>query len=328
MKLLRSLAQAAFLSAAILTSGGQTNGNTTILGQWDFNSPTNLQGATIGLPLHFENVAPNYSLVTINNTNAGVALFPMADATQKILATFAPTNNGGPGTANLNQYSIILDLMYPPQSDALWRGIFNADTNNANDSEIFADPDGLVGNYNNYAGRLSPNVWNRLVLTYDLSSNLWTRYLNGTNVLGEEAGPSPLPLPEGSLDGQFSLKGGLLFFSDNDGEVAPVYVNLIQLRAGTLTAEEVLALGGPASGNLGTGGEPDPEPVGDVSITGISRSGSNIVITVDNDGRSIQLQQTGSLANLQWTNVGTPQTSSTFTVPITGMEFFRVQVLN
>jgi hypothetical protein len=260
-------------------------------------------------------------------------LFSLADATQKIVASFAPTNNGSATAKSLNQYSIIMDLMYPPQSDALWRGIFNADTNNTNDSEIFVDPDGLVGNFNNYAGRLMPNVWNRLVLTYDLSSNQWTRYINGTNVLGEEAGPSSLPLPEGSLDGQFSLNGGLLFFSDNDGEVAPVYVNVIQLRAGVLTPEEVMALGGPASGDLGIGGEQEPLPVGDVKITGITVSGSNVQITVDNGGRSIELQRTPDLGvppgKPQWLKVAGPQTSSIFTQPITGSQgLFRVQVLN
>lgn len=332
MKLLRSLAQAAFLSAAILTSHAQSTNNPAILGQWDFNSPTNLAAATVGSPLNFQNFTPGYSVFQINGTNAGVLSLPALATGQRLLATFAPTNNGGTSRTNLNQYTIIMDVMYPTESDALWRGIFNADTNNANDSEIFVDPDGLIGNFNNYAGRITPTNWYRLVLTYDLATNQWARYLDGTNVLGAEAGPSALPLPEGELDGPFSLNGGVLFFSDNDGETAPVFVNVIQLRAGVLTAEEVRALGGPGSGGLGTGGE--PLPGGDVMITGIVRNGSNLTITVDNSGRSIQPQHAPTLGPLpggtpQWSNVGTPQTASTFTVPISGdLGFYRVQVLN
>ena len=121
----------------------------------------------------------------------------------------------------------------------------------------------------------------------------------------------------------------MLFFSDNDGETAPVYVNVIQLRAGVLTPEEVRALGGPASGGLGVGGDPDP-PKGDVTIQKIVRVGNNVEITVDNQGRQIQLQRAQQLGTpTQWLPEGGVTTSSTLTAPLNGdLGFFRVQVLN
>lgn len=327
MKLLRSLAQAAFLIAAALSANAQSTNtnNPAILGQWDFNTASNLGTATIGTPLTFQNVTPQYASFTINGQNAGVVSFPASNPAQKILATYAPTNNGG-GT-NLNQYTLIMDLMYPSASEGFWNSIFNTDTNNTTDGELFLDPEGRVGVFNNWIGFLSPNTWYRLVVTYDLATNQWTRYINGSNFAGTNAGPSTFPLPEGRVDGPFSLPGGLLFFSDNDGEVAPLYVNVIQLRAGVMSDADVLALGGPGSANLGTGGE----PAGDVTISSIARNGNQVVITVDNGGRTVQLQQAPTLPTTgapQWTNVGTPQTSPTFTVPLSGnMAFFRVQVL-
>jgi hypothetical protein len=322
MKPLRFLAQAILLAAALVTMQAQvTNTNTTpIIGQWDFNS-ANLDAATVGSPLQFIGFTPTFVERELNGRLAGVMSLPTTAPEQRILATFAPTNNGG-GT-NLNQYTIVMDVMWPAESEGTWRSVFNADTSNANDGEIFVDPDGRIGIFNNYAGQMHPNIWYRLGLVFDLSTNEMTRYLNGTNVLGTNA--TVLPLPEGARDGQFSLNGGVLFFSDNDGETAPALVNVIQLRAGAMTAEQMAALGGPGTNGLGEGGA----PVGDVAIEGITRNGNSVTITVNNEGRTIQLQTTSNIANpLSWVNLGAPSTLSTFTVPISGnMTFFRVQVL-
>lgn len=322
MKPLRFLEQAILLAAALVTMQAQvTNTNTTtIIGQWDFNS-ANMDSATVGSPLQFVGFTPAFVERELNGRLAGVMSLPAIAPEQRILATFAPTNNGG-GT-NLNQYTIVMDVMWPAESEGTWRSVFNADTSNANDGEIFVDPDGRIGIFNNYAGQMHPNIWYRLGLVFDLSTNEMTRYLNGTNVLGTNA--TVLPLPEGARDGQFSLNGGVLFFSDNDGETAPALVNVIQLRAGAMTAEQMAALGGPGTNGLGEGGA----PVGDVAIESITRNGNDVTITVNNEGRTIQLQTTTNIANpLSWANQGGPTTQSTFTVSISGnMTFFRVQVL-
>jgi hypothetical protein len=313
MKPLRFLASALVLSLALVSSRAQaTNTNsTTVIGHWDFDS-ANLAQATAGSPLQFIGFTPVSTNATIGNQSVGVMSITNQSflSAQRVLATFAPTNNGG-GT-NLNQYSIIMDLMWPAESAGLWRSLFNANTNNTDDAELFVERDGQIGIFNDYAGFMVPGTWYRLVTVFDLATNQMTRYLDATNAAGAIAGPSTLPLPEGRVDGQFSLNDGILFFSDNDGETAPVFVNVIQLRAGAMTAEEVAALGGPASGNLGGG---TVIPVGDIRIDSIARDGANIVIVVDNDGRSIRLQRSADIANPNsWTAVAGPQMTSTFTV--------------
>lgn len=325
MKALRFLAQVIFLSSAVVCAEAQaTNTNsTTVIGQWDFET-SNLAAATVGSPLQFIGFQPGFVSLPISGRLAGAMSFPATTDAQRILATFAPTNNGG-GT-NLNQYTIIMDLMWPRESEGTWRAIFNSDMNNTSDAEIFLDPDGSigVGGFNAYAGTLQPELWYRMALVVDLETNQIYRYLNGANVLGTN-GPSGFTLLGESVDGRFSLNDGILFFADNDGETAPGYVSVIQLRAGAMTAEEVAALGGPASNGLGEGGA----PVGDVKIESIRREGNQVIITVNNAGRSVQLQTTSNIAAPQsWTNVGNPSTSPTFSATIgNNPAFFRVQVL-
>lgn len=323
MKPLRFLASAlllALLSFSLVNSSAQaTNTNsTTIIGQWDFNN-ANLAQPTVGSPLQFIGFTPVATNDTIGNQSVGVISIPMLPPEDRLLATFAPTNNGGGN--NLNQYTIIMDLKWPAESAGLWRALFNANTNNNDDAELFVERDGQVGIFNDYAGTMNPAEWYRLVLVFDLATNRMVRYLNGVNPLGTNT--SSLPRPEGNVDGQFSLNDAILFFSDNDNETAPVIVNVIQLRAGAMTPEEVAALGGPASGDLGGG---TIIPVGDFRIESITRNGSNFTITVDNDGRSIRLQRTTDLANPNsWTQVAGPQTTSTFTVANDApYAFFRV----
>ena len=324
MKPLRFLASALFLcllSFTLVSARAQaTNTNsTTVIGQWDFNS-TNLAQATIGANLQFIGFTPVSTSAAIGNQSVGVMSITNQSfsSAQRLLATFAPTNNGG-GT-NLNQYTIIMDLKWPAESAGLWRSLFNTSTNNNNDAELFVERDGQIGIFNDYAGTLNPETWYRLVLVFDLATNQWVRYLDGVNPLGTNT--SSLPLPEGRVDGQFSLNDAVLFFSDNDGETAPVMVNVIQLRAGAMTAEEVAALGGPASGGLGGG---TVIPVGDIRIRSITRDGGNIEITVDNDGRMIRLQRTTDIANPNWTVAGGPQNTDTFTVANDApYAFFRV----
>jgi hypothetical protein len=324
MKPLRFLASTFLLTLALVTSHAQsTNTNsTTIIGQWDFDTSTNLAKATIGNDLQFLEFSPSFSSSLIGTQYYGTISIPaFTVSTQRLLATFASTNNGG-GT-NLNQYTIIMDLMWPAESAGLWRALFNANTNNDDDAELFVNRDGEIGIFNDYVGTMNPDTWYRFVIVFDLATNQMVRYLDGVNLQGTST--SSLPLPEGNVDGQFSLNDAVLFFSDNDGETAPVLVNVIQLRAGAMSPEEVAALGGPASGNLGGGTVLPPVDPVDIRIESITRNGANITITVNNGGRSIRLQKTTDLGNPNWTDAGGPQTASTFTVANDApYAFFRI----
>jgi hypothetical protein len=315
MRVLRIVARGISVLAFFVSVHAQsTNTNTNVLGQWDFNS-ADLAAATVGAPLQFiGGLQGTFETNQINGKEAGVMRFPAAAPQQSILATFTPVANGG-GT-NLNQYTILMDIMWPNESDGTWRALFNASTNNEDDAEIFINPDNQVGVYNDYALNFPPNEWHRLVLVYDLTTNSVIRYLDG-----DVANAAPLLLEETGIDTRFSLHGGLLFFSDNDGETAAGFVNSIQLRAGAMSPSEVAAAGPASSGGIGQA----PDPVGDVRITGIVRSGNNVVITVS-PGRNVQLQKKVRLDDAAWQPLDT-SSSGTFTVPIAEpTAFFRVQL--
>jgi hypothetical protein len=160
-------------------------------------------------------------------------------------------------------------------------------------------------------------------MTIDLATNNHlTRYIDGSAV-GSSAG-SPLPVIDAQIDGRFSLHRNILFFSDNDGEAAEVYVNFIELRAGIMTSDEILAFGGPGAPPSVTVEPVDP---GDFVIESITRDENNLIIRV-NTTRSVQLQATPNIGTPNWTNVGVPTPGPTITVPNTGTYgFFRVQRL-
>ena len=320
MRVLRSFAFGLFVFAYMLTGHAQstnTNTTTTILGQWDFNS-SNLTLPTSGTALQFlGGLQGAFETNQINGRPAGVMLLsgPVPGA-QAVLAPFNHVANGG-GT-NLNQYSIIMDVMWRDVSAGTFRALFNSSTNNQDDADIFVNPDDQIGVNNNYALSVPVNEWHRIALVYDLSNptNSMIRYVDGnTNTA------APQLLEGGNIDGRFSLRGGLLLLSDDDEENPAVYVNSVQLRAGALTPEEVAAMGPASSGGIGQG----PDPFGEIRITSIRREGNNVIIQLS-EARSAQLQKTVRLDSPSW-QPGETSSSGTFTVPIVEpTAFFRVEL--
>ena len=69
-----------------------------------------------------------------------------------------------------------------------------------------------------------------------------------------------------------------------------------------------------------------PTP-GDVTITGVSKSGANLVINIAGTG-NFQLQKKSSLSDTTWTDVGAASATGPFTVPADGRAgFFRIKKL-
>ena len=315
MRVLRILARGVFVLSVLINAHAQS---TNVLGQWDFNTNT-LTVATVGSPLQFTgDLQGTFVTNQINGLNAGVMRFPAATPQQSILATFSPIANGG-GT-NLNQYTVLMDIMWPAESEGLFRSLLNASTNNADDGAMFVNPDNQLGIFNDYTANLAPSEWFRVVLVYDLTKSNVVRYVDGVPV---PALDTPVTLPDSGVDSRFSLNGAVLFFSDNDGETASGFVNSLQLRAGLMTPAEVAALGKASSGGLGA--PADPTPVGDVELK-ISRSGNNVTITL-NPVRNAQLQTRATLSNDTPWQPGETSAGGTFTVPATGSSgFFRVEI--
>jgi len=313
MMMFQAWTRAALFVAALLqfqTFGQQTT-NSTLTGQWDFNDRS--LKATVGTDLQYlGDTATNttFKTVEVNGANGNVMQFPAADATQGYLMFHGAKPNGG-GT-NVNVYTLVLDLLWPAESSGAFRALFNSDTNNATDAIMFVNPDDAIRVNNDYAGQMLPDTWYRLALSFDLTTNTVTKYLNGTLV-----GTQTLDV---GVDSQYSLGPALLLFTTKEAETRLGLVDRIQFYSQALTEDQVKALGSP----VGDGGPPIAE---DVKIETIQKTGTDVIITVSGGG-TLQLQHQTKLTDTTWQDIGQPNSTGTFTVPATDATgFFRAKRL-
>jgi hypothetical protein len=245
--------------------GSLTNGPATltvinplslVIGQWDFDDLD--LSASCGQDLEFFD-----SNVGLNTCFASSDLFslPLLDGQSINVMGFPGTIGGGPmggykmrhglpgngGGTNVNQYTLIMDLIYPPGSDSLWRSLLQTDPNNADDAEFFISNGNGLGISSVYQGTIQPDTWYRVALAVDLSgpgpNPVVAKFINGVKV-----GQQTLAAGE---DGRWSLSANpnnpwALLFADNDVDVQLGYVSSIQLRSGRLSDATIAHLGGPS----------------------------------------------------------------------------------
>lgn len=308
-----SVSGAAFLAALVtIQIHGQTGTIGSLTGQWDFNQG-NLK-ATTGTDLRFVGqmeASTTFETVVINGQNGNVMrISPPSDG---ILLFHGAQPNGG-GT-NVNNYTLLMDILWPAESDGTFRALFNSDTNNVQDPIMFVNPDNAVGVNNDYSGLknvMNPETWYRLALAFDLQNSKLSKYLNG-ELVGEQT-------LDAGVDSRYSLRSALLLFASNSGEVSTALIDRIQFYSNALTSEEVKGLGTP----IGDGG---PPVSGDVKIDSITKVGAEVEIAISGGG-TLQLQRKASLTSTTWQPVGQVTGSGTIKAPAaerTG--FFRVQRL-
>ena len=245
----RSLSAGLAASVAALLLGGAAP-QAAVVGQWDFNSG-NL-AATLGQPMDYLDGAgaatqqqTTFTTMDIDGTQAKVMEFPACDSTLYMGYTMPTPNAGNGGGELVNQWTLILDLMYPTESDQKWRAIFESDGRATQDSDFFINPSNGIGISGNYTGHVTPNVWHRIGIVIDQSNgvNLIRKYIDGVKVGNQAAG---------GLEGRWALQPNWTaeLFNDNDGDVQPGYVNSIQLRSDALTDGQMLALGGATAAGI------------------------------------------------------------------------------
>lgn len=220
------------ISICVLLSSGSPV-RAAVTGQWDFNS-SNLV-ATVGTDLaDFGTTPTTFTTATIAGGTAVVMNFPAADASQGYVMTHGIAANGGGGF--VNQYTLLMDIMYPAASSGTWRSLFQTSTGNGNDGDIFLSDGNGIGISANYSGAILPDTWHRVGLVFDCSlpSGQLKKYIDGILV-----GTQNLD----GLDGRWSLDPTALLFTDNDGETAAGFVNSIQIHDVPLTDTDLFALG-------------------------------------------------------------------------------------
>ncbi len=234
----------------------------SITGQWDFENGD--LAATIGSPMQYRGTTASqtqfgtttsFGIPDINGEVGRVMRFPATTSAQGYLLPHGAAPNGGGG--KVNQYTLILDVLFPASSTG-YRALWQTDTNNATDGDLFVNGANGLGISGSYQGNLTPDVWHRVVFTFDLTKRELGKYIDGSNVLTSAVGAVPLganpvqylDATTGAVDQRWALASVALLFADEDGETGVGYVNRIQFHDRVLTPAEVAALGGPnASGN-------------------------------------------------------------------------------
>lgn len=214
-----------------------------VTGQWDFNSG-NLS-ATVGTALAFRGdtaAATTFTTATIGGQTAHVMSFPATTPSQGYIMTHGIAPNGG-GT-DVNQYTLILDVMFPAASSGQFRALLQTDPGNGNDGDLFVNPANGIGISGDYAGTVQPDTWHRLAFVVDLAaaSGKLRKFIDGVQVGTQDTGFS--------LDGRWALFPTALLFTDEDNETRAGLVNSIQIRSEAMLPADVAALGGATAAGI------------------------------------------------------------------------------
>ena len=297
-----------------------------VTGQWDFENGD--LAATVGSPLEYfgEDVRTGTSFGTttslgipdIGGAPAKVMQVPELNPMGGYIMRHGAAANGG--GAYVNQYTLIMDVLFPEASAGKWLAFLQTGDKNDNDGDLFANTTGGIGISGNYQGKLNPNTWHRVAFAVDLSgpgpAPIVAKFIDGVKV-GEQT------LGAGK-DGRWALypAGGspdlALLFADNDGDNALMYANSVQFRNGRLSDADITALGGASAAGI-------PAPSGDAPTLSVARSGGNLTLSWDAKYTGFTLEEAAVVTGGTWTAVpGVAGNSAT--VPIgAGPAFYRLR---
>jgi hypothetical protein len=225
------------------------------IGLWDFNSG-DLSG-TVGGPLTYLDAATQAGVTFGTTTTFGIPdIGGTAAKVAKINGFVTPSGIGMPiasdangGGSTVNQWTIIYDLLSPTTSDGKWRALIETDGRIITaDADFFINPGDGIGISSAYDGKILPNTWYRVAFAVDSAAGIIRKYINGALVGIQSEGDAP----EGGLDGRWTLSAQRTaeLFDDNDGDVAPLYVNSVSLWNRVLNPGEIQALGGPSAAGI------------------------------------------------------------------------------
>jgi len=225
-----------FFAATALIWSANDPLQAAVTGQWDFNSG-NLS-ATVGTALAYRgntDASTAFTTATIGGQTAQVMSFPATTPTQGYIMTHSLAPNGG--GAYVNQYTLIMDVMFPTASSGQWRALLQTNPDNSNDGELFVNPGNGIGISGEYQGTILANTWHRVAFVIDLAAptDKLRKFIDGVQVGTQSSGFA--------LDGRWALLPTALLFADENNETRAGYVNSIQIRSEAMLPADVAALG-------------------------------------------------------------------------------------
>ena len=256
----------------------------TVTGQWDFNSGD--LSATVGTALAYRGdtaATTIFNTATIGGQTARVMNFPATTPAQGYIMTHGIAPNGGGGS--VNQYTLIMDIMFPAASDGTYRSLFQTSPGNSDDGEFFVNPGNGIGISGAYDGHLPADTWHRVAFVVDLTlaTQRLRKFIDGVLVGAQDLD---------GVDGRWSLNPTALLFTDNDNETHSGFVSSIQIHDAALPDGTIAALGGASAAGIPTPASPSTlhvvSPNGGESFqAGTSRT---ISWTVQNPGGLVQIE--------------------------------------
>lgn len=245
---LRAWAALAFLAGALPLAASQPPD-----GQWDFNGNLN---ATVGNPLTYADITTQngttfntttaFGISNVGGTAASVMNFPASGAGGGYKMPIGVAANGG-GTF-VNDYTVIMDVLYPAISDGHQRALLEADLGAISASggaEFYINSNNQVGSASgSFFGTIATNTWYRIGLVVQGSANTASIYIDGV-----QQGSFAV----GGIDGRYALNPSssttpyALLFQDNNGANTNGYVSSVQFRAVALSPGQMQALGSAAA---------------------------------------------------------------------------------
>ncbi|MBL9175096.1 MAG: hypothetical protein JNL10_16270, partial [Verrucomicrobiales bacterium] len=254
-------AELAALGAATASGIPVVLPKSNVAGQWDFNNGT--LAATVGKDLEYLDGADglgkanttfgtttSYGIPDIGGKPASVVHLPGRinpsgpdvenRASGLLMRHGIPANGGG---SRVNQYTLIADVYW--ESGPGFASFLNVDGANTSDGDFFFRvADGGFGQGGGgYEGNTKMEIekWHRVAFAVDMAATppVVTKFLDGQKHADQTA-------PNNLLDGvrrSLDPASAALFGDGDDGELHPVYVNSVQIRAGKLSDAELASLG-------------------------------------------------------------------------------------
>lgn len=225
-------------------------------GNWIFNG--NLQSTHIGgqiRPYVYQNTLPQFlptydscsafNLPLINGVNKVVARMPAFDTLNGLLVhpNFRIEDDG----ISDGSYSIIMDILLPPESAQKYIALFQTSSKNLNDADLFISYDGQFGTLDVYHGYIDTSTWYRVCFTVDSKNGKIRKYLNGEFIGENIIEGSRWDVWNSSRSGDDQ---GFLLFTDDDNETGTMYISALQTRNYVLNDSQVKRLGAPSADGI------------------------------------------------------------------------------
>lgn len=219
-----------------------------VTGQWDFKN-SNLT-ATCGQDLQFRGdtaASTEFPTMMIGGQDTTVMQFPACTASQGYIMPHGAAPNGG--GVSVNQYTLIMDIMFPAADSGDWRALFQTSTANslANEAEFYVSPGNAIGIANEYHGTIQPDTWHRVAFAVDLAASgnqRLAKFIDGVKVGTQDIG---------GLDDRFSLDPTAILFTDGYDPALYTqggFLSSIQFSKGRRSDAYIAALGAPTANRI------------------------------------------------------------------------------